>query len=240
MTRNLTNWSCSGREEENELWQQWRKGWGRGAGELVLRANNRKRKIILFWQQWMDALERVLYQERATKIQFWKCCFGFTPNMSNLVSGACNKDLFLKVLFWFTQYMQSCIRSWQQRCSRFSRSGFIWMWNKTRGASSSRYIHTNTNHLKYKYKQFLNGDQVAEISADGRRAQIFMALSTAGFWDQPSNHSNWINEKRTWFSVECNSERRTDGYLLFSAEFRDQLSAFSDFYSSLGPPNPGR
>merc|ERR1712013_199445 len=43
--------------------------------------------------------------------------------------------------------------------------------------------------------------KVAEISADGRRAQIFMALSTA-------------------------------------AEFRDQLSAFSDFYSSLGPPNP--
>ena len=26
---------------------------------------------------------------------------------------------------------------------------------------------------------------------------------------------------------------------LFTAEFRDQLSAFSDFYSSLGPPNPG-
>jgi len=42
--------------------------------------------------------------------------------------------------------------------------------------------------------------KVAEISADGRRAQIFMALSTA-------------------------------------AEFRDQLSTFSDFYSSLGPPN---
>jgi len=43
--------------------------------------------------------------------------------------------------------------------------------------------------------------KVAEISADGRRAQIFMALSTA-------------------------------------AEFRDQLSTFSDFYASLGPPNP--
>lgn len=41
--------------------------------------------------------------------------------------------------------------------------------------------------------------KVAEISADGRRSQIFLALSTA-------------------------------------AEFRDQLSAFSDFYSSLGPP----
>jgi len=42
--------------------------------------------------------------------------------------------------------------------------------------------------------------KIAEISADGRRSQIFMALSTA-------------------------------------AEFRDQLSSFSDFYSSLGPPN---
>ena len=41
--------------------------------------------------------------------------------------------------------------------------------------------------------------KVAEISADGRRSQIFLALSTA-------------------------------------AEFRDQLSTFSDFYSSLGPP----
>jgi len=43
--------------------------------------------------------------------------------------------------------------------------------------------------------------KVAEIGADGRRSQIFLALSTAG-------------------------------------EFRDHLSAFSDFYSSLGPPNP--
>ena len=41
--------------------------------------------------------------------------------------------------------------------------------------------------------------KVAEISADGRRSQIFLALSTA-------------------------------------AEFRDQLTAFSEFYSSLGPP----
>ncbi|XP_046401332.1 transcriptional activator protein Pur-beta isoform X3 [Ischnura elegans] len=43
--------------------------------------------------------------------------------------------------------------------------------------------------------------KVAEIGADGRRSQIFLALSTA-------------------------------------AEFRDHLSAFSDFYASLGPPNP--
>lgn len=43
--------------------------------------------------------------------------------------------------------------------------------------------------------------KVAEIGADGRRSQIFLALSTA-------------------------------------AEFRDHLSAFSDYYSSLGPPNP--
>ncbi|XP_049881539.1 transcriptional activator protein Pur-beta-B isoform X2 [Pectinophora gossypiella] len=43
--------------------------------------------------------------------------------------------------------------------------------------------------------------KVAEIGADGRRSQIFLAMSTA-------------------------------------AEFRDHLSAFSDYYSSLGPPNP--
>ncbi|XP_021964428.1 transcriptional activator protein Pur-beta isoform X2 [Folsomia candida] len=43
--------------------------------------------------------------------------------------------------------------------------------------------------------------KVAEIGADGRRSQIYLALSTA-------------------------------------AEFRDHLSSFSDFYSSLGPPNP--
>lgn len=43
--------------------------------------------------------------------------------------------------------------------------------------------------------------KVAEIAADGRRSQIFLALSTA-------------------------------------AEFRDHLSTFSDFYASLGPPNP--
>lgn len=42
---------------------------------------------------------------------------------------------------------------------------------------------------------------VHQIGADGRRSQIFLAMSTA-------------------------------------AEFRDHLSAFSDFYSSLGPPNP--
>lgn len=42
---------------------------------------------------------------------------------------------------------------------------------------------------------------VCQIGADGRRSQIFLAMSTA-------------------------------------AEFRDHLSAFSDFYSSLGPPNP--
>ncbi|GBP77049.1 Transcriptional activator protein Pur-alpha [Eumeta japonica] len=42
--------------------------------------------------------------------------------------------------------------------------------------------------------------KVAEIGADGRRSQIFLAMSTA-------------------------------------AEFRDHLSAFSEFYSSLGPPS---
>lgn len=40
-----------------------------------------------------------------------------------------------------------------------------------------------------------------QIGADGRRSQIFLAMSTA-------------------------------------AEFRDHLSGFSDYYASLGPPNP--
>jgi len=43
--------------------------------------------------------------------------------------------------------------------------------------------------------------KVAEIGADGRRSQVYLALSTA-------------------------------------AEFRDHLSSFSDYYASLGPPNP--
>ncbi|KAG7200749.1 hypothetical protein KM043_001296 [Ampulex compressa] len=43
--------------------------------------------------------------------------------------------------------------------------------------------------------------KVAEIGADGRRSQIYLALSTA-------------------------------------SEFRGHLSTFSDFYASLGPPNP--
>ncbi|XP_025156553.1 transcriptional activator protein Pur-beta isoform X3 [Harpegnathos saltator] len=43
--------------------------------------------------------------------------------------------------------------------------------------------------------------KVAEIGADGRRSQIYLALSTA-------------------------------------SEFRKHLSTFSDFYASLGPPNP--
>ena len=81
MTRNLTNWSCSGREEENELWQQWRKGWGRGAGELVLRAKQQKKKNN-FVLATMDG------------------CIG-----KSLVSGACNKDSILKVLFWYILYI---------------------------------------------------------------------------------------------------------------------------------------
>lgn len=43
--------------------------------------------------------------------------------------------------------------------------------------------------------------KIAEIGADGRRSQVYLALSTA-------------------------------------AEFRDHLSTFSDYYASLGPPNP--
>ena len=42
---------------------------------------------------------------------------------------------------------------------------------------------------------------VPQIAADGRRSQVFLALSTA-------------------------------------AEFRDHLTSFSEYYSSLGPPSP--
>lgn len=48
---------------------------------------------------------------------------------------------------------------------------------------------------------FLSPVFLTQIGADGRRSQIFLALSTA-------------------------------------ADFRDHLSTFSDYYASLGPPNP--
>ncbi|KAH9644967.1 hypothetical protein HF086_003297 [Spodoptera exigua] len=56
------------------------------------------------------------------------------------------------------------------------------------------------NKVTY-YRRAHSVDIVGQIGADGRRSQIFLAMSTA-------------------------------------AEFRDHLSSFSDFYSSLGPPNP--
>jgi len=66
-------------------------------------------------------------------------------------------------------------------------------------ASKMLQIQSKRFYLDVKQNKRGKFIKVAEISADGRRSQIFLALSTA-------------------------------------AEFRDQLSNFSDFYSSLGPP----
>ncbi|KAG8239471.1 hypothetical protein J437_LFUL018845 [Ladona fulva] len=62
-------------------------------------------------------------------------------------------------------------------------------------------IQSKRFYLDVKQNRRRRFTKVAEIGADGRRSQIFLALSTA-------------------------------------AEFRDHLSMFSDFYASLGPPNP--
>ena len=66
-------------------------------------------------------------------------------------------------------------------------------------ASKMLQIQSKRFYLDVKQNKRGKFIKVAEISADGRRSQIFLALSTA-------------------------------------AEFRDQLSSFSDYYSSLGPP----
>lgn len=68
-------------------------------------------------------------------------------------------------------------------------------------ASKMLQIQSKRFYLDVKQNRRGRFIKVAEIGADGRRSQIFLALSTA-------------------------------------AEFRDHLSAFSDFYASLGPPNP--
>lgn len=65
----------------------------------------------------------------------------------------------------------------------------------------SFHIYDLSKELKKCKIEFFLSFFLFQIGADGRRSQIFLALSTA-------------------------------------AEFRDHLSAFSDFYSSLGPPNP--
>lgn len=73
--------------------------------------------------------------------------------------------------------------------------------NEQELASKMLQIQSKRFYLDVKQNRRGRFIKVAEIGADGRRSQIFLALSTA-------------------------------------AEFRDHLSAFSDFYSSLGPPNP--
>lgn len=68
-------------------------------------------------------------------------------------------------------------------------------------ASKCLQIQSKRFYLDVKQNRRGRFIKVAEIGADGRRSQIFLALSTA-------------------------------------SEFRGHLSTFSDFYSSLGPPNP--
>lgn len=81
-----------------------------------------------------------------------------------------------------------------------------WLWGLGQGeeqelASKMLQIQSKRFYLDVKENPRGRFIKVAEIGADGRRSQIYLALSTA-------------------------------------AEFRDHLSSFSDFYASLGPPNP--
>lgn len=81
-----------------------------------------------------------------------------------------------------------------------------WYWGLGQGeeqelASKMLQIQSKRFYLDVKENPRGRFIKVAEIGADGRRSQIYLALSTA-------------------------------------AEFRDHLSTFSDFYASLGPPNP--
>jgi len=81
-----------------------------------------------------------------------------------------------------------------------------WLWGLGQGeeqelASKMLQIQSKRFYLDVKENPRGRFIKVAEIGADGRRSQIFLALSTA-------------------------------------AEFRDHLSSFSDYYASLGPPNP--
>jgi len=73
--------------------------------------------------------------------------------------------------------------------------------NEQELATKMLQIQSKRYYLDVKQNRRGKFIKVAEISADGRRAQIFLALSIA-------------------------------------AELRDHLSTFSDFYASLGPPNP--
>ncbi|CAG2054885.1 unnamed protein product [Timema podura] len=82
----------------------------------------------------------------------------------------------------------------------------VWRkWQQQQGeqelATKMLQIQSKRFYLDVKQNRRGRFIKVAEIGADGRRSQIFLALSTA-------------------------------------AEFRDHLSTFSDFYASLGPPNP--
>lgn len=81
-----------------------------------------------------------------------------------------------------------------------------WLWGLGQGeeqelASKMLQIQSKRFYLDVKENPRGKFIKVAEIGADGRRSQVYLALSTA-------------------------------------AEFRDHLSSFSDYYASLGPPNP--
>nr|XP_018916743.1 PREDICTED: transcriptional activator protein Pur-beta isoform X2 [Bemisia tabaci] len=68
---------------------------------------------------------------------------------------------------------------------------------------ASKMLHIQSKRFYLDVKQNMRGKfiKIAEIGPDGRRSQVFLALSIA-------------------------------------AEFRDHLNLFSDYYASLGPPNP--
>ncbi|KAL2725219.1 transcriptional activator protein Pur-beta-like isoform X11 [Vespula squamosa] len=86
-------------------------------------------------------------------------------------------------------------------CNNPVRSGQQGQQNEQELATKMLQIQSKRFYLDVKQNRRGRFIKVAEIGADGRRSQIYLALSTA-------------------------------------FEFRNHLSTFSDYYASLGPPNP--
>ncbi|KAH1011967.1 hypothetical protein HUJ04_001232 [Dendroctonus ponderosae] len=108
-----------------------------------------------------------------------------------------------------TEWVLGKIQYWQDPTSVFPSSNlhrflvFSGQQGQMEQELATKMLQIQSKRFYLDVKQNRRGRfiKVAEIGADGRRSQIFLALSTA-------------------------------------AEFRDHLSTFSDYYSSLGPPNP--
>ena len=132
-----------------------------------------------------------------------------------------SNDVKIFIFYNLANFHRSKFRSLRRRCSRFSRSGFIWMSSKTRGESSSRWQKMSI------FIGFL-------ILFVGCRDQRWWSAS-------PDLHGSLHCRSATIIRIDQShgNVSKISKDFVFTAEFRDQLSAFSDFYSSLGPPNPG-